>query len=65
MIRLIQPTPRHIEAMRLREEEHLTFRAIGERLGVSTEWARQIVGQILQRRRLELWVDAAPADGGD
>lgn len=47
--------PRHQEALRLREEEHLTFREIGARLGVSIPRASQIVMRAEEIRRRIDW----------
>lgn len=47
--------PRHQEALRLREEEHLTLREIGARLGVSAGRARGIVIRAEEIRRRIDW----------
>jgi RNA polymerase sigma factor (sigma-70 family) len=49
-------SPRHQEALRLREEERLTFREIGARLGVSAGRASQIVTRAEELRRRSTWL---------
>lgn len=55
IFRPVNYTPeRNLEMLRAREEEGLTYRAIGERFGLSVERTRQIVirqQRIIERRR--------------
>lgn len=47
-------TARHLEAVRLRDEERLTYREIGVHFGVGTERARQLV---MSGRRAPKYID--------
>jgi DNA-directed RNA polymerase specialized sigma24 family protein len=47
--------PRHQEALRLREDERLTFREIGARLGVSIGRTHQILFRAEEMRRRIAW----------
>ena len=48
-------------SLRLREGEGLTYRAMGIRMGISTERARQIYNKAVRRRANKPWLAKADA----